>query len=73
MCPRPPKPGCKEWSAAPVNAALNKALQHPDTAAYFRQQGVQSVGGSADEFGRFIRAEAAKWGALAKAVGVKLD
>ena len=58
---------------AKVNAALNKALQHPDTAAYFRQQGVQSVGGSADEFGRFIRAEAAKWGALAKAVGVKLD
>jgi tripartite-type tricarboxylate transporter receptor subunit TctC len=58
---------------AKVNAALNKALQHPDTVAFFKLQGVQSVGGSPEEFGQFIRAEAAKWGALAKAVGVKLD
>ena len=58
---------------AKVNAALNKALQHPDTVAFFKVQGVQSVGGSADEFGQFIRAEAVKWGTLAKAVGVKLD
>ena len=58
---------------AKVNAALNKALQHPDTVAFFKVQGVQSVGGSAEEFGQFIRAEATKWGTLAKAVGVKLD
>jgi tripartite-type tricarboxylate transporter receptor subunit TctC len=58
---------------AKVNAALNKALQHPDSLAYFKLQGVQPVGGSADEFGQFIRAEANKWGTLAKAVGVKLD
>jgi tripartite-type tricarboxylate transporter receptor subunit TctC len=58
---------------AKVNASLNKALQHPDTVAFFKLQGVQSVGGSPEEFSQFIRAEAAKWGALAKAVGVKLD
>lgn len=58
---------------AKVNAALNKALQQPDTLAFFRAQGVQPVGGSAEEFGTFIRAEANKWGTLAKAVGVKLD
>ncbi len=58
---------------AKVNAALNKALQHPETVAFFKLQGVQSVGGSADEFGQFIRAEASKWGTLAKAVGAKLD
>ena len=58
---------------AKVNAALNKALQHPDSLAYFKLQGVKPVGGSADEFGQFIRAEANKWGTLAKAVGVKLD
>ena len=58
---------------AKVNAALNKALQNPDTVAFFKAQGVQSVGGSAEEFGQFIRAEASKWGTLAKAVGAKLD
>ena len=58
---------------AKVNAALNKALQHPETVAFFKLQGVQSVGGSADEFGRFVRSEATKWGTLAKAVGVTLD
>ena len=58
---------------AKVNTALNKALQHPDTVVFFKAQGVQSVGGSAEEFGQFIRAEAIKWGTLAKAVGAKLD
>lgn len=58
---------------AKVNAALDKALQHPETVAFLKAQGVQSVGGSAEEFGRFIRAESTKWGTLAKAVGAKLD
>ena len=58
---------------AKVNVALNKALQNPKTTASFKAQRVQSVGGSADDFGRFVRAEASKWGALAKAVGVTLE
>lgn len=56
-----------------MNAALNKALQNPDTAVFFRSQGVQSVGGSAEEFGSFIKSESNKWGSLAKAIGAKLD
>jgi tripartite-type tricarboxylate transporter receptor subunit TctC len=56
-----------------ANASLNRALLHADTAAYFKAQGVDAAGGTAAEFGAFMRAESVKWGTLAKAVGVKLD
>jgi tripartite-type tricarboxylate transporter receptor subunit TctC len=58
---------------ARLNTSLNKALQQADTAAYLKAQGVDAAGGTAAEFGVFIRAESAKWSALAKAAGVKLD
>ncbi len=58
---------------AKVNAALNKALQNPETQAFFKAQGVQSVGGTPEAFDQFIRSEATKWGSLAKAAGVKLE
>ena len=58
---------------ARVNASLNKALQDADTAAYFKSQGVDAAGGTAAQFGAFIRAESVKWGTLAKAAGVKLE
>jgi tripartite-type tricarboxylate transporter receptor subunit TctC len=56
-----------------LNASLNKALQQADTAAYLKAQGVDAAGGTAAAFGVFIRAESAKWSALARAAGVKLD
>jgi tripartite-type tricarboxylate transporter receptor subunit TctC len=58
---------------ARVNASLNKAIQNPETIAFFKAQGVQSAGGSSQEFAQFIRAESTKWGTLARAVGVSLD
>ena len=56
-----------------LNAALNKALQQPETLTFFKAQGVEPAGGSAADFGQFVKAEAVKWGTLAKAVGAKLD
>ena len=58
---------------AKVNAALNKALRHPETIAYFKAQGMQSAGGTADDFGKFIKAESTKWVTLSKEAGVKLE
>jgi tripartite-type tricarboxylate transporter receptor subunit TctC len=58
---------------AKLNSAMNKVLQSPEALAFFRAQGVQPVGGTAEEFGTFIKSESLKWGALAKAVGAKLD
>jgi len=56
-----------------VNAALNKALQHPETTAFFKAQGVQAVIGSPQDFGKFINTESIKWGALIKSANVKPD
>ena len=58
---------------AKVNASLNKALQNSETIAFLKSQGAQPQSGSSQQFGQFIRAEGIKWGALAKAAGVKLD
>jgi tripartite-type tricarboxylate transporter receptor subunit TctC len=56
-----------------VNAALNKTLQHPETTAFFKAQGVQAVIGSPQDFGKFINTESIKWGALIKSANVKPD
>jgi len=58
---------------ARLNAALNKVLRQDETASFMAAQGAQIVGGSADEFAGFMKAEAAKWGGLARAAGVTLD
>jgi tripartite-type tricarboxylate transporter receptor subunit TctC len=58
---------------AKLNAALNKALQNPETIAYFKAQGMQSAGGSSDDFGKFIKAESTKWVTLSKEAGIKLE
>jgi tripartite-type tricarboxylate transporter receptor subunit TctC len=56
-----------------LNSAINAVLGKQDAKAFFAQQGVQIDGGSGEEFGSFITAESARWTALAKAVGAKMD
>ncbi len=56
-----------------VNAALNKALQNPETATFFRTQGVLAAGGTPQDFSKFIQAESKKWGGLVKSAGIKPD
>ena len=53
-------------------SAVGAALRSPDLKEQFAQQGVEVVGSKPEEFGPFIFAESARWGALAKAVGAKL-
>ncbi|UUZ70050.1 tripartite tricarboxylate transporter substrate binding protein [Polaromonas sp. P2-4] len=53
--------------------AVGAALRSPDLKEQFAQQGVEVVASKPEEFGPFIFAETARWGALAKAVGAKLD
>ena len=49
------------------------ALRSPDLKAQFAQQGAEVVASKPEEFGPFIFAETARWGALARSVGAKLD
>jgi tripartite-type tricarboxylate transporter receptor subunit TctC len=62
---------------APIVEALNKmvaeALKDPSVQSAFAKQGAAAIGNSSAEFATFWRSEAAKWGGLAKEVGVKLD
>jgi tripartite-type tricarboxylate transporter receptor subunit TctC len=56
-----------------LNAAINEGLQSAETQAYLQKLGAVSKAGSPGEFGAFIAAENAKWSAVAKAAGVRID
>jgi tripartite-type tricarboxylate transporter receptor subunit TctC len=58
---------------AKLYGAVGAALHSPDLKQLFEQQGVEVVGSKPEEFGAFIAAESQRWGALAKAVGAKMD
>ena len=53
--------------------AVGTALRSPDMRDNFKQQGSEVVASRPDEFGPFIFAETARWGALARSVGAKLE
>ncbi len=53
--------------------AVSSALASPDLKAQFAQQGAEVVASRPEEFGPFIFAETARWGALARSVGAKLE
>jgi tripartite-type tricarboxylate transporter receptor subunit TctC len=56
-----------------VNAEVNKALRLPDIQERLAADGSVAVGGTPEEFGRFIRAEIRKWEKVVKAAGAKVD
>ena len=56
-----------------LNAAVNKALQAPDTLAKLAAEGSDPVGGSTKKFADFLKLEQAHWGKLVRDVGAKLD
>jgi tripartite-type tricarboxylate transporter receptor subunit TctC len=58
---------------AKLYTSVGAALRSPELQKQFNQQGVEVVGSKPEEFAPFIAAESARWGALAKAVGAKLD
>jgi len=58
---------------ARVHEAVTQALRLPDLKKTFAEQGVEVVASRPEEFGPFIFAETARWGALARSVGAKLD
>lgn len=56
-----------------INKAVNDLLASAEAKTYFAEQGMQINGGSSAEFAAFIASESARWPALARAAGVKLD
>ena len=56
-----------------LNAEINIALQDPAVRRAFEEQGIQVLGGSADQFTTSIRAEARKWAGVIEKAGIKAD
>ena len=66
-------PGLPPDIVAKLNAAFVKVMAMPEVRDKLAGGGLDVVGDAPDEFARFIRAEIAKWSAIAKAVGAKAE
>ena len=58
---------------AKIQQAVATALKAPDLQEQLAAQGAEPVGSTPGEFATYMRAESAKWGTLAKAVGAKIE
>jgi tripartite-type tricarboxylate transporter receptor subunit TctC len=56
-----------------LNAAVNRAILHPDTKERLFALGSEGGGGTPEEFGELIRRDSAKWAEVIKRSGAKID
>jgi tripartite-type tricarboxylate transporter receptor subunit TctC len=56
-----------------LNAAVNKALAQPATMAQLLADGSAPMGGTPERAAALIKAEHARWGALVREAGIKLE
>ena len=56
-----------------LNADIARILRMPDVVERLSGQGAEPVGGTAEQFGAFIRSEIEKWTGLVKTVNMKAD
>ncbi len=56
-----------------LQTELARALQLPDIRERMSRLAAEPVGNTPEEFAAFLRAEAARWGAVVKASGAKAD
>lgn len=56
-----------------INAVLQQAMKSEDFKKVFAMQGVEAMGGTPQDFGRFIEAESKKWQPVVKQAGIVLN
>ena len=56
-----------------LNAEANRALKNPEMLAKLDADGSEPLGGSPQRFADFLKAEHAKWGAIIRDAGIKLE
>lgn len=56
-----------------LNSELNKAIHADDVKAMFAAQGVEAIGGSAEDFRKFNAAQDKKWSEVIRKGGIKAD
>jgi len=60
-------------TVAALSAAVAKAAHDPEMRKRLAEQGAEPVGNSADEFGKILREEVAKWAEVVKVSGAKAN
>ncbi|WP_160122784.1 Bug family tripartite tricarboxylate transporter substrate binding protein [Rhodovarius lipocyclicus] len=65
--------GTPPAAIARLNAEANAALAAPEARARFEPQGVSAMGGSPQDFTRFVRAETAQWREIITAAQITAD
>ena len=65
--------GTPDAIAARLNAAINDALKSPDIRAALSKFGSEPLGGTPQEFARFVASESKKWSEIIRLSGVKVD
>jgi tripartite-type tricarboxylate transporter receptor subunit TctC len=56
-----------------LNAETNRALKNPEMLAKLDVDGSEPLGGTPQRFAEFLKSEHAKWGAVIKEAGIKLE
>ena len=56
-----------------INAEVNRILLLPDVQSIFRLQGVETIGGSPQQFGLHLQSQMTKWGALVRDAGIRIE
>ena len=56
-----------------LNREANRALADPGVKAQFAVQGIDAMGGTAEQFAAYIKDETAKWARVVQASGAKID
>ena len=56
-----------------INTAINAAMKDPTVQTRLQTAGLETVGGSPEDFAKLIRDEATKWAPIIQRSGAKLD
>ncbi len=56
-----------------INREVNAVLARAETRKKLFDAGIEAGGGSAEQFGRLMKSEAEKWGAVIRATGARID
>jgi tripartite-type tricarboxylate transporter receptor subunit TctC len=56
-----------------LNAAVNRAIQQPDTKERLRTLGSEGGGGTSEQFAALIRRDSAKWAEVVRRSGARID
>ena len=56
-----------------LNAAIRRVLGLPEVRAFYQQRGAVQVSGTPEAMGAFLRSEMAKWAAVVRASGARID